>query len=269
MQMPDLTNNASAMHAATLYGHAGTVRQLLAAGADGLSGMFGIGPVGGGGWWNPIKLPANNGDGEILQLLADSRARLVDHGAAQYLYRVYAVVGREVKLHRKGRTETYQSHDDAFYHPEIFTVGAPFQLPDGTPQCVERLVHTYSGGCSIPVTGDRDTTAPVAFFGTMPADGSIASFEAKGKGKPDEDPYCYGADRAEHLSLGGWRVHGYTLVLEELLLKGMPGSQETTELLSRLLQVAAGVGKLEIVRELIRRGVILPKGCSRPHRNGS
>jgi len=269
MQMPDLTNNASAMHAATLYGHAGTVRQLLAAGADGLSGMFGIGPVGGGGWWNPIKLPANNGDGEILQLLADFGARLVDHDAAQYLYRAYAVMGREVKLHRKGRTETYQSHDDAFYHPEIFTVGAPFQLPDGTPQCVERLVHTYSGGCSIPVTGDRDTTASVSFFGTMPADGSIASFEAKGKGKPDEDPYGYGADRAEHLSLGGWRVHGYTLVLEELLHKGMPGSQETTELLSRLLQVAAGVGKLEIVRELIRRGVILPKGCSRPHRNGS
>ena len=40
----------------------------------------------------------------------------------------------------------------------------------------------------------------------------------------------------------------------------MPGSQETTELLSRLLQVAAGVGKLEIVRELIRRGAIPPKG---------
>ena len=40
----------------------------------------------------------------------------------------------------------------------------------------------------------------------------------------------------------------------------MPGSQETTELLSCLLQVAAGVGKLEIVRELIRRGAIPPKG---------
>ena len=40
----------------------------------------------------------------------------------------------------------------------------------------------------------------------------------------------------------------------------MTGSQETTELLSRLLQVAAGVGKLEIVRELIRRGAIPPKG---------
>ena len=40
----------------------------------------------------------------------------------------------------------------------------------------------------------------------------------------------------------------------------MPGSQETTELLSRLLQVAAGVGKLEIARGLIRRGAIPPKG---------
>lgn len=86
-------DNASAMHAATAYGHAGTVRQLLAAGADGLSGMFGIGPFG-GGWWDPIKLAANNGDGEILQLLADSGARLVDHGAALYLYRAYAVMGR-------------------------------------------------------------------------------------------------------------------------------------------------------------------------------
>lgn len=104
-----------------------------------------------------------------MQLLADSGARLVDHDAAQYLYRAYAVVGREVKLHLKGQTETYQSHDDAFYHPEIFTVSTPFQPPDGTPQCVERLVLTYSGGCSIPVTGGRDTTAPVAFFGTSPS----------------------------------------------------------------------------------------------------
>ena len=87
-------DNASAMHAATAYGHAGTVRQLLAAGADGLSVMFGIGPFGGGGCWDPIKLAANNGDGEILQLLADSGARLVDHDAALYLYRAYAVMGR-------------------------------------------------------------------------------------------------------------------------------------------------------------------------------
>jgi hypothetical protein len=179
--------------------------------------MSGIGPFGGGGWWDPVKLAANNGDGEILQLLADAGARLVDHDAALYLYRAYAVMGREVKLHRKGQTETYQSHDDAFYHPDIFTVGAPFQLPDGTPPCVLKLIHADKTGCRIPVTGDRDTTAPVAFFGTRPADGSIASFEAKGEGKPDEDSYGYGADRAEHLSLGGWRVHGYTLVLEELL----------------------------------------------------
>lgn len=253
-------DNASAMHAATAYGHAGVVRQLLGAGADGQSGMSGIGPFGGGGWWDPVKLAANNGDGEILQLLADAGARLVDHDAALYLYRAYAVMGREVKLHRKGQTETYQSHDDAFYHPDIFTVGAPFQLPDGTPPCVLKLIHADKTGCRIPVTGDRDTTAPVAFFGTRPADGSIASFEAKGEGKPDEDSYGYGADRAEHLSLGGWRVHGYTLVLEELLHKGTLGSHETTELLSRLLQVAAGVGKLEIVRELLRRGAIPPKG---------
>ena len=65
--------------------------------------------------------------------------------------------------------------------------------------------------------------------------------------------------RAEHLSLGGWRVHGYTLVLEELLHRGELCSQETTELHSRLLQVAAGVGKLEIVRKLLRRGAIPPK----------
>jgi len=86
-------DNASAMHAATVYGHAGTVRQLLAAGADGLSGVFGIGPFD-GGWWDPIKLAANNGDGEILQLLADSGARLVGHDAALYLYRAYAVMGQ-------------------------------------------------------------------------------------------------------------------------------------------------------------------------------
>jgi len=236
------------------------VRLLLGAEAECRSGMSGIGPFGGGGWWDSIKLAANNGDGEILQLLADAGAKLVDHDAALYLYRAYAVMGRDVKLFHRGKTETYQSHDDAFYHPDIFTVGEPFQIPDGTPPCVLRLINAYSGGCGVPVTGDRDTTAPVAFFGTRPADGSIASFEAKGQGKPDEDPNGYGADRAEHVSLGGWRVHGYTLALEELLHQDTPGSQEPPAPLERLLQVAAGVGKLEIVRELLRRGAVPPRG---------
>ena len=135
---------------------------------------------------------------------------MVDHDAALYLYRAYVVMGREVKLYHRGKTETCQTHDDAFYHPDIFAVGSPFQLPDGTPPCVQRLIHTYNGGCGVPVTGGRDTTAPVAFFGTRPADGSIASFVAKGQGKPDEDPYGAGDARAEHVGLGGWRVHGYT-----------------------------------------------------------
>jgi len=169
-----------------------------------------MGPFGGGGWWDLGKLAANNGDGEILQLLADAGARLVDHDAALYLHRAYAVMGREVRLHRKGKTETFQSHDDAVYHPDIFAVGSPFQLPDGTPPSVLKLIHADKTGCSVPVTGDRDTTAPVAFFGTRPADGSIATFEAKGEGKPDDDPYGYGNERAEHLNLGGWRVHGYS-----------------------------------------------------------
>ena len=39
-------------------------------------------------------MAANNGDGEILQLLADSGACLVDDDAALYLYRAYAVMGR-------------------------------------------------------------------------------------------------------------------------------------------------------------------------------
>lgn len=90
------------------------------------------------------KLAANNGDGEILQLLADAGAKLVDHDAALYLYRAYAVMGRDVKLFHRGKTETYQSHDDAFYHPDIFTVGEPFQIPDGTPPCVLRLINAYS-----------------------------------------------------------------------------------------------------------------------------
>jgi hypothetical protein len=253
-------DTATALHAAIAYGHAVVVRLLLGAGAECISGMHGIGPFGGGGWWDGVKLAANNGDGETLQLLAEAGARLVDHDAALYLYRAYAVMGREVKLHRKGQTETYQSHDDAFYHPDVFTVGSPFQLPVGTPPSVLKLIHVDNTGCSVPVTGDRDTTAPVAFFGTRPADGSIATFEARGEGKPDDDPYGYGNERAQHLNLGGWRVHGYSLVLEELLHKGALGSQETTELLSRLLQVAVGVGKLEIVRELLRRGAIPPKG---------
>jgi len=253
-------NNARAVHAATAYGHASVVSKLLGAGADGLSGMQGSGPFGGGGWWDPVKLAANNGDGEILQSLADAGARLVDHDAALYFYRAYVVMGREVKLYHRGKTETYQTHDDAFYHPDIFAVGSPFQLPDGTPPCVQRLIHTYNGGCGVPVTGDRDTTAPVAFFGTRPADGSIASFVAKGQGKPDEDPYGAGDARAEHVGLGGWRVHGYTLALEELLHSDVSGFQEPPAPLDRLLQVAAGVGKLEIVRELLRRGAVPPKG---------
>ncbi len=69
-----------------------------------------------------------------------------------------------------------------------------------------------------------------------------------------------GLIRAEHVSLGGWRVHGYTLALEELLHQDTPGSQEPPAPLERLLQVAAGVGKLEIVRELLRRGAVPPKG---------
>ena len=62
------------------------------------------------------------------------------------------------------------------------------------------------------------------------------------------------------MSLGGWRVHGYTLALEELLHQDTPGSQEPPAPLERLLQVAAGVGKLEIVRELLRRGAVPPRG---------
>ena len=253
-------DTATAIHAATAYGHSGVVGLLLGAGAECRSGMHGIGPFGGGGWWDSVKLAANNGDGEILQLLADAGARLVDHDAALYLYRAYAVMGRDIKLHKKGDTETYLTHDDALYHPDVFTVGAPFQLPDGTPPCVERLVRRYHDGCRVPVTDDRDTTAPVAFFGERPADGSIASFVAKGEGEPDADKFGYGDNRAEHLSLWGWRVHGYTLVLEELLHKGALGSQESTGIQSRLLQVAAGVGKVEIVRELLRRGAVPPKG---------
>ena len=69
-------------------------------------------------------MAANNGDGEILQSLADAGARLVDHDAALYFYRAYVVMGREVKLYHRGKTETCQTHDDAFYHP-TFSRSAP------------------------------------------------------------------------------------------------------------------------------------------------
>ena len=95
-------DTATALHTATANGHAGVVRLLLGAAAECRSGMSGIGPFGGGGWWDSIKLAANNGDEETLQLLADAGAGLVDHDAALYFYRAYAVMGRDVKLFQRG-----------------------------------------------------------------------------------------------------------------------------------------------------------------------
>ena len=247
-------DSATALHAATASGHADVVGQLLGAGADSTRWMRGRGPFSGGGGWDPIKLAANNGDGHTLQLLADAGAYLVDHDAALYLHRAYVAMGREVKLFRAGQTETFQTHDDAVYHPDLFAIGSPFQLPDGIPPCVQELINTHNDGCGVTVTRDRDTSAPVAFFGTSPADGSIASFVAKGRGKPDLGPDRATDGRTEHIDLKGWRVHGYTLALQELLHKDTPTP------MAPLLQVAAGVGKLEIVRELLRRGAVPTKG---------
>lgn len=173
-------DSATALHAATAYGHVGVVRQLLEAGADSTPRMRGRGPFDAGGTWTPMKLAANNGAGHAMQLLADAGAYLVDHDAAVYLHRAYIAMGRDVRLVRTGETETFQTNDDALYHPDVFVIGLPFQLPDGIPSCVQASIDTDDGGCIVPVTRDRDTTAPVAFFGSRPADGSIASFVAEG-----------------------------------------------------------------------------------------
>ena len=189
-----------------------------------------------------------------MQLLADAGTHLVDHDAALYLYRAYVAMGREVILFQSGETETFQTHDDAVYHTDGFVIGLPFQLPDGIPPCVLAMIHTADDGCSVPVTSDRDTTAPIAFFGSRPADGSIAYFVAEGKGEASVTRDIWTDRETEHMDLEGWRVLGYTLSLEELLYKDTPAP------MGRLLQAAAGAGKLEIVRELLRRGAVPPKG---------